>query len=383
MKQILLVSAVALVVGCSGEPVGQSPGGGAEVTPEVSLARLRQEMAAIGCHSAAPKSGQSEVTVPLPDGASATFECSGVSRADIRRAVLRHRSATAGSPNSPLLAAALSNAGSVRYHLQCWVTNYWNYDPVFGEYVFAYRTIDSCWYTEIYVDGGGGGGGGGGGTGTWHDQDGNPVPPPSEPIQTTPALVSDTCRIVTGDRVVRRVINGEVISFDGTLNEGAIQDSMRAAHFNSYGVIGNTLPLSERLELGGLFGFNAGTQAYEFRRLPGASTRCSYKPDPFSFKSFPGLVVLGFWHTHPMRDGELYTCPTTGDTVWQADAEGHGGGSGADWATADTLGVPVYTIDPDRIWRLEPNTPPGWARQTNPQRWMKGTSGQCADVAAF
>lgn len=336
-------------------------------------------MTAIGCQSAIPKSGRSEVTVPLPDGTSATFECAGVSRAAIRRAVLRHRSATAGPPTSPLLAMQLANETvTVTFYIQCVQTNIYDYSPASGEYSYSYSYLSGCWITEIYVDDIGGGGGGSGVSGTWRDQNGNPVPAPSEPIQTTPAVVSDTCKIVTGDRVVKR---GEYF-FDGALNDGAMQDSLRAAHFESYGTIGNPLPMSERREIGGFFGLNTVTQAYEFHRLPTAgSTRCHFPFQPFDIPK--NFAVLGLWHTHPMKDGESYTCPHSADTVWLAKAEEQGGGSAGDWAIADSLQVPMYTIDPERMWRLEPNTPAGLDRWNNPQRWTKGISGQCADVATL
>ena len=95
-----------------------------------------------------------------------------------------------------------------------------------------------------------------------------------------------------------------------------------------------------------------------------------------------GYKIIATFHTHPMRDGELFMCPHSTDTVWQAVAEQSGGGRADDWNYATQTGIPLYTIDPDRIWRLEPDVPDS-LRQINPQRWTKGSMGVCAPIAPF
>jgi hypothetical protein len=311
----------------------------------------------------------------LYDGTPATFECNGVPRAEIHQVVLSHQSAMPNRTLPPGVAFQTAyHTTSVTVYYQCQVTHTWTYVPILGEYVYSYFTVDGCWITEIVSNGGGGSG-----TGDWVDENGNPVPPPSDPVQTPDAVVSDTCKIVTGDRVVTRELDTLSVLFEGSLNDGAIQDSLRAAHLDSYGTIADPLPLSQRDEIGGVIAYNFRKKTYEFHRIPAtSSSHCHYIADPPDLPQ--GVVAVGWWHTHVLRDGDIYDCPFLGTMGVTANAEASGGGSEADWELANTYKMPVYTIDPDRIWRLEPNTPPDM-RPANPQRWAKGSFGQCVDVA--
>ena len=166
----------------------------------------------------------------------------------------------------------------------------------------------------------------------------------------------------------------------GALNDLAIQDSMRVLFQESYGTIQNPLPMAQRRELGGVILYYPATNTYKFeRRLNQLDSHCAYMTS--IGKIFTGQVLVGVMHTHPIRDGESYDCPVTGETGLEGNAEGTGGGSGPDWTVATNEGVPMYTMDPDRMWRLEPNTPEGSARTGNTERWLSGTTNQCSDRA--
>lgn len=144
--------------------------------------------------------------------------------------------------------------------------------------------------------------------------------------------------------------------------------------------IANPLPHSQRTEIGGIIYQAVDHGPFLFQRVPSIETSpCSYNMDERHLPR-PIFLVVARFHTHTMRDEEEYMCPNTADTVWRAINEASGGGSTPDWEIADTSDIPMYTIDPDRIYRLEPDTPPA-RRHFNPQRWLKASSGTCAPHA--
>ncbi len=125
------------------------------------------------------------------------------------------------------------------------------------------------------------------------------------------------------------------------------------------------------------------TGDYSFHRVAsstGTESICSYQPRVV--KTGPNDRLVAWVHTHPIRDFELYDCPEKGLYNWTANSEEQGGGSNDDWDWATAERVPFYTIDPDRMWRLEPNTP-AIARPGNPQRWSAAPSGTCSPRAPF
>ena len=332
-------------------------------------------MDAIGCESVGPGSDNTnEVIVPLRGGGVATFDCGGAPRSAVREAVIRYTTSTNPSAD-PRFPSAQTWYINVTVHYQCEVTHHWTYVPVMGEYVYSYSTVDGCWITEIHHSGSGGGGGGG----SWEGPQGEPVPAPSPP--ESPPIVADTiCVDSTADRFL--VFRPDSAIVQGPLNDMAMQDSLRAAHFDSYGTIANPLVHSQRLEIGGIIYQAVKGGPLIFHRVPSIDpSPCRYGMDTSQLPS-PRFRDVATFHTHTMRDGETFMCPHSADTVWEAVNEASGGGLEHDWNYATLSGRPLYTIDPDRIWRLEPDTPVG-QRYANPQRWTKGTAGTCAPVAPF
>jgi len=312
----------------------------------------------------------------MPDGPPISFDCGSTPRSEIREVLSRFRASISPETGMP---SAQTWYEDVTVYYQCEVTHYWNYVPAMGEYVYAYSTVDGCWITEIVRSGGGGGGGGG----SWQDENGDPVAPPSAPYEV-PIIADTVCFDSTDDRhILYRQLPDPDVVLQGALNTLEFQDSLRAALFDSYGTIANPLPMSQRREIGGVIVYNEAIGDYIFRRVesqPGTESHCSYTSKPA--KTFAGEYIVAWFHTHPIRDFEVYDCPPTGKTGVIANAEGHGGGSDVDWAFATSQGKPSYTIDPDRIWRLEPDTD-SLLRPGNPQRWSAGTSGVCAPRAPF
>lgn len=334
---------------------------------------LQSMMADVGCSPAAPKSGRNEVTVPIANAAPMSFTCESATRDQIRQTISMFHAAVSPS-RTPQMQTWYED---VVVYYQCLVTNHWTYVPTMGEYVFAYATVDGCWVTEIIQTGGGGGGGGG----SWVDGNGDPTPAPS-PAYDPPIQADTTCLDVTNDRQVLRRLAGTDYVAQGALNDLAIQDSLRAALADSYGTIQNPLPISQRREIGGVIVYDPNNHTYSFLRIdsePQWESHCTYRMKDSKING----VVVGLFHTHPIRDGETYDCPKAGQYGLEANAEAQGGGSDQDWDTATDKGIPAYTIDPDRLWRLEPDTPQGLARTSNPQRWAATSNGSCSSPAPF
>src|SRR5690606_30711020 len=294
-------------------------------------------------------------------------------RSEIREAVSRFRASISPATEMP---SAQTWYEDVTVYYQCLVTHYWNYVPAMGEYVYAYTTVDGCWITEIVRSGGGGGGGGVGGT--WEDHNGDPVPAPSDPYEV-PIVADTVCFDSTEDRhLLYRVNPGDNAVRQGPLNKLELQDSMRALLFDSYGTTASPLPMSQRRELGGVIVHSELTDDYSFHRVPsraGTESHCSYLS--IGVKTGPTERIVAWVHTHPIRDGEVYDCEATGNTNLVANAQEQGGGSPEDWGSATSERIPMYTIDPDRIWRLEPDTD-SLSRPYNPQRWSAAPTGTCS-----
>jgi hypothetical protein len=312
----------------------------------------------------------------MPDGPPISFDCGSTPRSEIREVLSRFRASISPETGMP---SAQTWYEDVTVYYQCLVTHYWNYVPAMGEYVYAYTTVDGCWITEIVRSGGGGGGGGG----SWEDENGEPVAPPSAPYEV-PIVADTVCFDSTDDRhILYRVNPGDSAVLQGPLNKLELQDSMRALLLDSYGTIASPLPMGDRRERGAVIVFSMLTDDYSFHRVPsqaGTESHCSIRTVPV--KVGPTERIVAWVHTHPIRDFEQYYCPEVSDSLMTADAKGRGGGSDVDWAFADSMRVPSYTIDPDRIWRLEPHTDP-LLRPGNPQRWSAVPNGHSAPHAPF
>jgi hypothetical protein len=233
-------------------------------------------------------------------------------------------------------------------------TSYQEYVDI-GPYTVSY-TEQSCEWVDSY-------------TGTWHSTsgDGGDPPPPeggggsgggggSPPPPTPPA---DTCPNA-GDTL-------------GPLQIRSLQDSLGVALTDA---------IAADHELAGWIARHPSTGRWYFVRGQmdmNATDNCNYKLLP---QSLPGEQVA-FWHTHLYADGTTVFCRLRGELV-TINNIALGGGSVSsgtylgDWdAVRDTtMGGPMYTIDPNTIYRLDPDRPVGH-EGNNPNVWIR-VAGSCA-----
>jgi hypothetical protein len=90
---------------------------------------------------------------------------------------------------------------------------------------------------------------------------------------------------------------------------------------------------------------------------------------------------VAFWHTHLYSDGTTVFCRLRNRTIVVNNAASGGGsfaegGRSGDWDAVRTDSVSMYTVDPERIYRLDPGTPAG-SEADNPNIWFR-IPGTCA-----
>lgn len=95
-----------------------------------------------------------------------------------------------------------------------------------------------------------------------------------------------------------------------------------------------------------------------------------------------GKVVVALFHAHVLRAGEVYNCPLLSTEPMIADPFTFGGGSPQDWGVATVARIPLYAMDPDGLYRFEPDTDSLYW-EGNPNRWLTGTFGTCSQPAPF
>lgn len=325
------------------------------------------------------------LTVAGPDGSPANFACPHSAQGPARQLLTAYLAKAVGSQGRRHrgLAAAQSYEGGqagglvqVTVFYQCSVEDVWYYVPAMGEYVYAWRTVDDCWVTEVRL-----GEGGGAPAGSWGTASGTPTSAPSAPV--TVRLNADTlCTAVTSDMPVTRFTSDGTLHLGvpSPLNDKAIQDSMLALFRDSYGPLDAPLPQLDRRELGAILVWNPLARTMRFERIAGNNSHCHFEMPRTDTLEVNGVIV-GFVHTHPMRDGEVFDCPYTETENEVANNEARGGRSETDWQGVWDRNLPTFTVDPDRMWRLDPSQVAN--RVNNPHRWMRPQSGGCATRAAL
>jgi hypothetical protein len=366
---LVLALSVAACTQLPDVPSGMAPYTG-DMTPSALLA---QKLGSIGCTAVEQGTSQAEVTVPLPDGSMAVYSCPNANRATIHRQLSAYRSELDGTGSHKVPSMQTYYVNVVVYY-QCEVTHHWNYVPAMGEYVYAYTTVNGCWITEIHFDDPNGGGAGG-----WYNN-GTPTSPPSAPY--SPPIVADTiCFDEAGDPSVlvpHGTSDTSIVS--GPLNDLAIADSIRDLFISSYGPLSIPLPQDQRMEIGAAIYQDSTNGPLRFIRLSGGplTSKCSFDWTGTSDSIPRGAPLVALVHTHPFIEGEKYLCPIYSETdSLEATYAATGGGSSFDWMSADLLNLPLYTVDPQTIYRLNPGVD-SLARSSNPFRWEYGTSGSCA-----
>jgi hypothetical protein len=114
-------------------------------------------------------------------------------------------------------------------------------------------------------------------------------------------------------------------------------------------------------------------------------------PLPANVTVLPGETLVGYWHTHPTKPGELMSsagCQYYGQGRTAAgDRFKNGGGSDGDWEFADNSGLPQYTISKPRwdsqhpqVARLDPGVD-STQRRNNPNRWTFDKHDACLESA--
>jgi hypothetical protein len=295
------------------------------------------------------------------DGRWRSYHCPGVGKAAVRAAIGRFHEAKAER-------AARHADGQVRvmaatgYFVLTAISTQWcvqtqTHFYVGGVYKYTETTIvpGSCfWVTTYSVEFIGGDM-----PQPWEDYccagPGGPPdddPPPPQPPPPPPA---DTCPTADGHFGILRV--------------RAVQDSFGAALSRS--VQGNT-------ELGGFIWKHP--EKDEIIATQGTinwaqTDACDVKFTGADSPPKPGMIPIATWHTHPYADLTQIWCSVS-QTELTAYNDGLGGGSPTDWMQANDLGIPVYTISPTRLARLDPFTP-SESRADNPNIWNR-VPGGCA-----
>jgi len=144
---------------------------------------------------------------------------------------------------------------------------------------------------------------------------------------------------------------------DSLLDSTAVRTALSRAWHDSYA---DSTPTSVRRERGGfilrdtLTGVVSAMTSYD----PGATPCSNFPPVPTPSQLPPNTRIVGGFHTHPFRDGDILpaTCNRPNDrNTYAYDAVTHGGLSSPDWAYANTGdGLPVYVMDRDNVYRGGP-----------------------------
>ncbi len=158
---------------------------------------------------------------------------------------------------------------------------------------------------------------------------------------------------------------------DPILDTRAIRDEMMAL-LDASGIDGN--PEDRREQSGYIHRLADGTLKLIPAPNPGPATPCSGIPR--APDNQPGDEVVGAFHTHPFAHGDVL--PPNCNLPFGAtyDNKRLGGGSRQDWNFAPDFAIPMYIIDMEEVFRLDPNTPIS-ERGNNPNRWAWNKIDSC------
>jgi hypothetical protein len=139
-----------------------------------------------------------------------------------------------------------------------------------------------------------------------------------------------------------------------------------------------------RTEIGGYVYMGDDGRPFLVRETRAGFTECNSPLLPSdSVPVVAGARHIAYWHTHPNKEGEIFSSPECGSGVTTSVKKAGrrsetGGGSSADWGFANKYQMPVYSIDypAKNIWRFDPGTPANRWRN-NPNRWKTDTQSQC------
>jgi hypothetical protein len=229
---------------------------------------------------------------------------------------------------APLVEDAVIEAEGVAYTIPAGTSQYTYVAPGTCHTVHFYRTV-------IVSEGGDGDGGGSGGGGSY-------TPPTMSAPDTCPA------------RDERGVLNRKAIV------------SVFAA--------GWAAANSSETEHGGLIVLRNGkltalTIPSDPIADPNFSKNCAYVINDVQSKLLPGDEIKGFWHTHLYTEGERYNCGYAARRQPRiAQTRSLGGGGPEDWLLAYSTSRPVYTVDRNSVYRLDPESSMG---PSNPNVWTR------------
>ncbi len=309
-------------------------------------------MAKIGCRPLMGPADSSTIAVRLAPPRIQAFQCRGVPSVRIRAAAREVRQLVLANPRwaSVQSVAGDGGGGSGYYaydHMECiWHSaappeygERINADGDFEVYVLVEAKPGYCDWMAIfrYVAPGGGSDGG----------------PGTETIPQGPTSKPDSCPSSRDEHY--RVLEHRWI-------QDSLNTVLRESVATSTEIAGRILrdPWTGRLYFQRGVMDPAGTDNCRFTMLPATG--------------LPGEVIAK-WHTHPNADFAVVTCRLSGKTgIITTGATG--GGSPEDWATVDASGIRMYTIDPNRLYRLDPGLD-RVARSNNPNQWVRVPNG-CA-----
>lgn len=382
---------LGVLVACSSGVTDSDSGwGGGTDKPSFSPGSA---LAAVGC-TETEQADSGSVVLALVEGGRMLFDCSAVPEARWVRAYQRELTGRAAKLTGTAAMTGYYTYQIVLVEYDCSYTKQgptvtgnagegryvtWGLDPggpaidsmyLVGEFQLTFYVEVSATCTRIEY-----------GEGTWHSGEpgdgddggststgggGTTPPPPPPPPPPSP----DTCNS-TGDSYL-------------VLNSKGIQDSLSA-------ILARSVAANE--EMGGYIYKVTSGGPFMIALMPSDTS----KTDNCSWASNvpPGTKALGmifaYFHTHPTTDGTTFTCKLSGLVITASSFASGGGSLGrydssgnyipGDWdwvrnATSNPGQVPMYTIDPQHIFRLEPGTPPG-QEGSNPNNWTR-VPGGCA-----
>lgn len=161
---------------------------------------------------------------------------------------------------------------------------------------------------------------------------------------------------------------------DAVLDDPAIRQALKNA-LNASGAF-NSNPATRQENAGWIYQRADGT--YDVRTTSPSPTNpatpCSSTPGGPTPQA--GETVVAPFHTHPFSDGDILPridgCGEDRRRTYAYDSDRGGGGSPEDWKFIESpLGdryLPMYIIDKEEVFRLDPNTP-SRDRRRNPNRF--------------
>lgn len=149
---------------------------------------------------------------------------------------------------------------------------------------------------------------------------------------------------------------------DGSLDDPGLRSALNNEQVASKG---------EQLERGGVIVRNLATGRDSLVAIASLLRAACFVGWPAQFPAYSGYRVVAFWHTHWAPTN--YPCFDTQGNQYPAGK----GLSRGDWHSAYTMQCPLYTVDDEHIWRINPtllSQDANWDRKRPPREIERSPS---------